>query len=180
MDKFTVVYGGVQHCWNCLSGVKIKSSTSHCKSRHQRIKLWNSWDWPRLITSTFIRVTCGVSTYESTPSIATSPAPNYSDSANCYCTILTNRKRHQSVREHRVSLYQIFSHLRVKEKTEKHKNRERKQTLLKILNSKIFRFVPGFSLFFFIFFYFLEYLSTTTRSGKMNDLTSIHRLQLLF
>lgn len=39
--------------------------------------------------------------------------------ATVILTVLTNRKRHQGVREHRESFDQIFGHLRVKEKAEK-------------------------------------------------------------
>lgn len=34
--------------------------------------------------------------------------------------LLTDRKRHKSMRKHRVSFYQIFSHLWLTEKAEKH------------------------------------------------------------
>lgn len=156
------------------------------------IKLWNSWDWPCLITHTLICVTCGVSTYGSTPSIATPPAPNYSDSADCCCAILTDRKWHQSVRGHRVSLYQIFSHLRVKEKTEKHKNQrhfsEENKHYFKSWAAKplsLYQFFFHFNVDYFkegfLFSLFQhEYLNTTRESGWMNDLSSIHKLQLLF
>lgn len=43
--------------------------------------------------------------------------------ATVILTVLTNRKRHQGVREHRESFDQIFGHLRVKEKAEKNRRK---------------------------------------------------------